>query len=424
MDHRSDLRLLLDAVMSVHPEPFGHCSLTTWRQAVRKLWLGLPEMTREARIVAYAELLALIGDGHTILRLPQVAEFTRYPLQFQLCQDGLIITAIEESERWALGGKVLSLGDWPIPMAYARVRACVSSDNLMGERLRVAEALAIPQVAWFYGLTEPAHPLRIGVRGQDGEERVIKVAVSSSPVMQLHSPPPLANTWTYDPSAAQMYVRYAQVRDEPTRSLAAFWMEVFQAIEEYKAEKLIIDVRANGGGDNRLNRSLVHAILRHDRINQWGRLFVLIGRKTFSAACNAVVELERHTRALFVGEPTGGRPNHYGETNLVHLPDCNATISISSLWWQFSDPFDDRPWVAPDIDAPLRSLDVLTGRDPALEACAQYQPSEQGYQEYPERLSSAQSIWRAQMPRWELRWEEGFFHTARSDERSTETENT
>lgn len=403
MDDRSDLRLLLDAVMSVHPQPFGQCSLTAWRQAVRKLWLGLPDMTREVRIVAYAELLALIGDGHTGLRLPQVAGFTRYPLQFQLCQDGLIITAIEESEQWALGGKVLSLGDWPIPLAYARVRACVSSDNLMGERLRVAEVLAIPQVTWFYGLAEPAHPLRLGVRGQDGKDRVVKVAVSSSPVRLLHSPAPLTNTWTYDASTQMVYVRYAQVRDEPTRPLTAFWTEVFRAVEEYGAEKLIIDMRSNGGGDNRLNRRLVHSILRHDRINQWGRLFVFIGRKTFSAACNAVVELEQHTRALFVGEPTGGRPNHYGETNLVHLPDCDATISIASVWWQFSDPFDDRPWVAPDIDAPLGSLDLLIGRDPALEACVQYQPREQEYQEYPERLSSAQSIWRTQMARWELR---------------------
>jgi len=220
---------------------------------------------------------------------------------------------------------------------------------------------------------------------------------------QLHSPVSLANTWTYDASSQMVYVRYALVRDEPNRSLTVFWTEVFRAVEEYGAEKLIIDMRSNPGGDNRLNRSLVHSILRHDRINQWGRLFVLIGRETFSAACNGVVELERHTRALFVGEPTGGRPNHYGETNLVHLPDCNATISIASVWWQFSDPFDDRPWVAPDIDAPQLRLDVLTGRDRALEGCRQYQPREQGYQEYPERLSSAQSIWRTQLARWELR---------------------
>jgi hypothetical protein len=33
-------------------------------------------------------------------------------------------------------------------------------------------------------------------------------------------------------------------------------------------------------------------------------------------------------------------------------------------------------------------------------------------------------LWRAQMARWELRWEEDLFHTARIDERSNSTEKT
>jgi hypothetical protein len=57
-----------------------------------------------------------------------------------------------------------------------------------------------------------------------------------------------------------------------------------------------------------LNRPLIHRLIRCDTINQWGKLFVVIGRRTFSAAMNLAVDLERHTRALFVGEPTGGAP--------------------------------------------------------------------------------------------------------------------
>ncbi len=72
MDHRRDFTLLRDAIMSVHPNPFAQCSPAIFQCAVRNLWLRLPDMDREARIVAYAELLALIGDGHTTLSLPQV----------------------------------------------------------------------------------------------------------------------------------------------------------------------------------------------------------------------------------------------------------------------------------------------------------------------------------------------------------------
>lgn len=45
------------------------------------------------------------------------------------------------------------------------------------------------------------------------------------------------------------------------------------------------------------------------RINWRGALFVIIGRNTFSAAQNSATLLDRHTHAVFVGEPTGSRPS-------------------------------------------------------------------------------------------------------------------
>ena len=41
-------------------------------------------------------------------------------------------------------------------------------------------------------------------------------------------------------------------------------------------------------------------------VNRRGRLGVLISRSTFSAAENFITDLERRTRAVFVGETSGG----------------------------------------------------------------------------------------------------------------------
>jgi hypothetical protein len=123
-----------------------------------------------------------------------------------------------------------------------------------------------------------------------------------------------------------------------------------------------------------LNRPLVHHLIRSDRVNQWGKLFVITGRCTFSAAMNLAVDLERHTRALFVGEHTGARPNHYGENVEIVLPHSGLRCTASALWWQYSQPGDDRPWIAPDIAAPLWSKDYAANRDPALDAALRYQP--------------------------------------------------
>lgn len=64
------------------------------------------------------------------------------------------------------------------------------------------------------------------------------------------------------------------------------------------------------------------------KINQRGKLFVIVGRQTFSAAMNGAAEIERHTNAIFVGEPTGSSPNFVGETIGVNLTYSKMRGSI------------------------------------------------------------------------------------------------
>jgi len=171
-----------------------------------------------------------------------------------------------------------------------------------------------------------------------------------------------------------LYVQYGRVRDGRDESVETFFDRVFALIEREHLQRLILDIRLNGGGNMVLNRPLLHHLIRCDTINRWGRLFVVIGRRTFSAAMNLAVDLERHTRALFVGEPTGARPNHYGENADILLPQSGLRCTASALWWQYSAPHDDRPWIVPDLPAPLWSTDYAANRDPAMEAILHFTP--------------------------------------------------
>jgi hypothetical protein len=69
---------------------------------------------------------------------------------------------------------------------------------------------------------------------------------------------------------------------------------------------------------------------------------------------------------VFVGEPTGARPNHYGDSRKIQLPNSGLTVRTSTLYWQYSGPKDDRPWLVPHIPTELSSEDYRLGRDPAL----------------------------------------------------------
>src|SRR3989442_12975880 len=83
-----------------------------------------------------------------------------------------------------------------------------------------------------------------------------------------------------------------------------------------------------------------------------GHLFVITGRLTFSAAMNLASRLEHETHATFVGEPTGSRPNHYGEAATLPLPASAITGRVSTPHWQTSKPNQKRHWITAQMPEP------------------------------------------------------------------------
>jgi hypothetical protein len=137
-------------------------------------------------------------------------------------------------------------------------------------------------------------------------------------------------------------------------------------------DRLVVDLRWNNGGNTYLSMPLLHALIRSRKLNRPGSLFVIIGRGTFSAAQNTATFIERHTQAVFVGEPTGSSPNFVGEDNPTLLPYSKLPVSISDLYWQTSWPTDHRPWIAPLLYAPPSFELYRANRDPAMEAILAY----------------------------------------------------
>jgi hypothetical protein len=134
------------------------------------------------------------------------------------------------------------------------------------------------------------------------------------------------------------------------------------------ATKLILDFRWNNGGNTGLVIPFINAIISNDAINRRGNLFIIIGRRTYSAAQNTVTFLERFSNAIFVGEPTGSSPNFVGEEDPLELPYSKMVVNVSDLLWQTSWPQDQRTWIAPLLYIPPTYEAFRNNRDPALEA--------------------------------------------------------
>ena len=72
-----------------------------------------------------------------------------------------------------------------------------------------------------------------------------------------------------------MYVRHSRIRDEAEESTKDFYTRVFNEIETNDTEKLIIDLRLNGGGNNYLNKEVIKGLIKTEKIK--GQVFNRVG---------------------------------------------------------------------------------------------------------------------------------------------------
>jgi hypothetical protein len=163
-------------------------------------------------------------------------------------------------------------------------------------------------------------------------------------------------------------VQFNEVVSRRDFPLAAFADSMLRATRASRATNLVIDVRRNNGGDNTLNRPLHRALIQFEAARPGNQIYVLTGRNTFSAAQNFINVVERTTSAIFAGEPSSSRPNSVGEDTRIRLPYSGIIGSMSSRYFQDSDPLDDRQWIAPQIPVELSSIDYFGNRDPVLDA--------------------------------------------------------
>jgi hypothetical protein len=82
------------------------------------------------------------------------------------------------------------------------------------------------------------------------------------------------------------------------------------------------------------------------------------------------LRLKKETKAILVGEPTGQRPNAYGEVRTMTLPHSKLLVLYSTKFFKTMN--DDPPSLAPDVPIERSSWDYVSGRDPVLERALNY----------------------------------------------------
>ena len=395
---REDLRFMAREMERRHRNLCHSVSRSSFESAVKALHERIPSLARHQIIVELARIVGLVQDGHTNVsptRDPKIG-FTTLPVKLYFFKDGLFLRAAHRSHARLAGFRVLRIGTMTPDQAYARARDLVGRDNEMDARFFAPFLLAMPDILHALGVTTSMTEAPF-VLERDGKQETVTLRPAGPasmmpsdtdvswwpdsgwtdmrrggiPPLWLRENPDNEYWFEYVPRDRLVYVQYNKVANKDDDSIERFSDRLRAFIDSAPVDRLVLDLRLNRGGNRSLNRSLLLSLIKSRKLEGRGKLFVVIGRSTFSAAQFLVNELEQYTDAIFVGEPSGGKANSYGDSRKIVLPRSGITVRISTLWWQ-EDPRDDREWKAPDVAAELTSHQYSSNVDPALKAVLQH----------------------------------------------------
>ena len=323
-----------------------------------------------------------LGDGHCYV-LPFGADKVPahyLPLHFYEFSDGMYVIDATEKYQHLIGMKVIKIGKYTIEKLMEDMYHFISQDNAMGPKWIGPFFLRFRGLLEAYELTRGSS--EVFIQFESKNKRKFNQQVSFIPVPRLRGIPKMTTPkmvpaplylsqvhrayWLKSiPEKKALYWQFNQVMNEETEDILKFSKKLDSTLTTQKPHLLIIDVRHNNGGNGELRHPLLAVIKKYEQ-TQKGKIVVITGRNTFSAAQIFITYIDKETNAVFAGEPSSSKPNFVGEDNEIILPNCGALVSISNRYHE-NNKGDSRHWIEPDLPVTTTSKDYFAGNDPVLE---------------------------------------------------------
>jgi hypothetical protein len=381
---REDLAYLANTLPAKHMNLFFHLPEEQFRAQVADLDRRLPGLDEDHIAIELAKLVASVGDSHTQLGAWPALTARVLPLQLHWFRDGTYVVAAGAPHQRLLGCRLVRIGSMEVAAACARVAATIPHENEAWVKSQVPSQLIFPRLLaalsiipdpkgarlWF--LTPQGKEISawiVGVRPKEITQAAVAIDPSSDalPVYLRKLGAPYWCDYVEPPGV--IYAQYNQCANAPGYPVSAFQEDVEKLLKEHAAAPLVMDLRNNSGGNSALLDPLIEKLAAMPRFQSPGSLFVIVGRRTFSSGLLNAIDLRDKAKAIVVGEPTGGKPNCYGEVQSFELPNSGLPVSYSTKFFRTTD--HGTPSLMPDLPAELSYADFAAGVDPAMEAIEQ-----------------------------------------------------
>jgi len=316
-----------------------------------------------------AQIVASVGDAHTSLNLG-FNNSNVYPLKLYWFDADLRVVTADKDHKDILGKKLININGIPIDEIMTKVNSLISHENDQWLNVKNVQYIMMPDVLKLLSVTSED---KVEFSFEDDSNNISKIELypsnpTSDNTLKIMDEMPIKplrlqfnpdNTterlywYKYIPEDKILYFQYNECIDrkvakeygysdyESYPDFDDFSNGLLKEITDNNIDKFVVDLRNNTGGNSTLMTTLISKLNQIDKLKDKGKIFVLVGRQTFSSGVMAAIDFLYETKAIFYGESTGGNVNGYGDILNLVLPYSKLQISYSTKYFQLSDKYKE-----------------------------------------------------------------------------------
>lgn len=385
IDWKTDLDYLRKELSEKHFNFFTVKSKEYFEAGIDAIKKDCDNLTDVQVAIKTQQLIAQFGDSHTMLHFNQLLDKDKIlPLHLLWTSDGLHVLHTTKSNEEILGCKISAINNVPIATVADSLSTLLTIDNQAMVKSMAPQFIPSVQLLEYFGFMQSGE---VVLTLEDNKSYTLKPEIIDQSNVASFKPESvsfcIANqkvffTDSYFSDSKIYYILYNKCwgkesellygdkdRAASLPSFNEFGDKAFDVLNGNPIDKIIFDMRFNGGGNSAPGSDFIKRLAEYLNKHPDVKTYVVIGRNTFSSAILNSMDFKKMTNAVFVGEETAGKPNHFGEVKSIQLPGSGLQVGYSSNY--FKNTEEDISTLKPDVQIEMSFSDFTKGIDPVFE---------------------------------------------------------
>ena len=422
---KEDLDFLFKTIEEVHPNMYAYTSKEEFTPLREKLYRQINRpMSGKEFFKLVAPVVASLKSFHTII-LPFRKRYEKYsksggrvfPLELNWDNSKVTLAKNYSSVLLPLGGEVLTINGKQAPEIFATFSSLFASENKSINPSLVEHPVNLRSLLLLeYG---PVQSWHLTIKTKEGEANVYTIrslALEEFKTDQWAATVENKKNYRYISEYDTGVIEFYKWRDP--EELTQFLDKTFKNIYEKQVSNLIIDIRNNTGGSDQCFHSLLAYLTAepyklYDKIEMTicpqtyqrtesirrgfpgkftnkktgdvvtlelpyqrpsdnpfrftGRIFLLIGRQSFSASTVFASVAKHYKLATLIGDETGDPTTLYADSIDFTLPNSGLEAFVASKLLVCPGSKGDGRGVLPDYEVKQKPEDTAKGVDTVLQ---------------------------------------------------------